>query len=150
MIRRPPRSTLSSSSAASDVYKRQISSVMASSLGDMTSGSEPAPTSTATPVYEPPKSEPTPLTPEAPEAPEAIPDTGPSDQVRESMFVVAERFEGPREGYFFGTGVDGTGYYRDVPLEERIPRDGAVLVAPHGKGGCLEQCSAGITLCVVC
>src|SRR5664279_3108616 len=27
MIRRPPRSTLSSSSAASDVYKRQISSI---------------------------------------------------------------------------------------------------------------------------
>ena len=28
MIRRPPRSTLSSSSAASDVYKRQVSAVV--------------------------------------------------------------------------------------------------------------------------
>src|SRR5674536_137097 len=42
MIRRPPRSTLSSSSAASDVYKRQAHTVMTLSgqtkRGDMTSG----------------------------------------------------------------------------------------------------------------
>eukprot|EP00656_Telonema_subtile_P000925 TRINITY_DN10441_c0_g2_i2.p1 TRINITY_DN10441_c0_g2~~TRINITY_DN10441_c0_g2_i2.p1 ORF type:complete len:307 (+),score=56.16 TRINITY_DN10441_c0_g2_i2:64-984(+) len=34
MIRRPPRSTLSSSSAASDVYKRQVSTQSTGSLGD--------------------------------------------------------------------------------------------------------------------
>src|SRR5674536_293978 len=33
MIRRPPRSTLSSSSAASDVYKRQVMSFFAPSIG---------------------------------------------------------------------------------------------------------------------
>src|SRR5664279_717302 len=35
MIRRPPRSTLSSSSAASDVYKRQMSEVVPSDLAAM-------------------------------------------------------------------------------------------------------------------
>ena len=41
MIRRPPRSTLSSSSAASDVYKRQISQIIEGTRcqsGEMTSG----------------------------------------------------------------------------------------------------------------
>src|SRR5674536_85594 len=33
MIRRPPRSTLSSSSAASDVYKRQVQAVGAAHIG---------------------------------------------------------------------------------------------------------------------
>eukprot|EP00658_Telonema_sp_P-2_P064135 TRINITY_DN53015_c0_g1_i1.p1 TRINITY_DN53015_c0_g1~~TRINITY_DN53015_c0_g1_i1.p1 ORF type:complete len:142 (-),score=24.10 TRINITY_DN53015_c0_g1_i1:151-576(-) len=37
MIRRPPRSTLSSSSAASDVYKRQIGYPFAFNLQDMSS-----------------------------------------------------------------------------------------------------------------
>src|SRR5664279_6646777 len=36
MIRRPPRSTLSSSSAASDVYKRQIMGLDRPNAGDVT------------------------------------------------------------------------------------------------------------------
>eukprot|EP00658_Telonema_sp_P-2_P025942 TRINITY_DN20465_c0_g1_i1.p1 TRINITY_DN20465_c0_g1~~TRINITY_DN20465_c0_g1_i1.p1 ORF type:complete len:103 (-),score=41.82 TRINITY_DN20465_c0_g1_i1:363-671(-) len=36
MIRRPPRSTLSSSSAASDVYKRQVSTQSTGKLANLT------------------------------------------------------------------------------------------------------------------
>jgi beta-catenin-like protein 1 len=48
-------------------------------------------------------------------------------------FVDALSFEGPRPGYFFGTGDEGTGYYRDpqarrggamAPPRTRRPRDG--------------------------
>src|SRR5450756_3167837 len=40
MIRRPPRSTQSRSSAASDVYKRQVQKHLVSALGRMDRGTE--------------------------------------------------------------------------------------------------------------
>src|SRR5665648_1304855 len=43
MIRRPPRSTLSSSSAASDVYKRQVLTVMLVSAMTVPTNEEPDP-----------------------------------------------------------------------------------------------------------
>src|SRR5674536_375176 len=42
MIRRPPRSTLSSSSAASDVYKRQLHPRAASQFADLAASVGPA------------------------------------------------------------------------------------------------------------
>eukprot|EP00930_Biecheleria_cincta_P084146 TRINITY_DN7363_c0_g1_i1.p1 TRINITY_DN7363_c0_g1~~TRINITY_DN7363_c0_g1_i1.p1 ORF type:complete len:850 (+),score=186.16 TRINITY_DN7363_c0_g1_i1:40-2589(+) len=37
-------------------------------------------------------------------------DAGTADKAN---FIPAEKFEGARRGYFFGTGLDGLGYYRD-------------------------------------
>eukprot|EP00656_Telonema_subtile_P057294 TRINITY_DN9396_c0_g1_i2.p1 TRINITY_DN9396_c0_g1~~TRINITY_DN9396_c0_g1_i2.p1 ORF type:complete len:115 (-),score=16.77 TRINITY_DN9396_c0_g1_i2:369-713(-) len=112
------------------------------SLATMTTPPKDVPTSQATPAYQLPASKP--ITP-----PSATPESTTPESDPQALFIAATGFEGAKEGYFFSTGYEGTGYYLDLPLPERMANDAAAAPLPR-KGGCLAQCSSGMSSCTVC
>ena len=79
-----------------------------------------------TPVAEPPSSA-------------AAVETGPIP------FVPASSFAGERNGFFFASGDQGLGYYRDLPLETRLAN--TVQPPPEKKPGCVDQIMSGCAVC---
>ena len=134
---------------------------MTNKLADMTKpGDVPAPIApaepvaapaeiSAAPVYEPPASQPKPetssqqpaiQTPVAkPPSSTAAVETGPIP------FVPASSFAGERNGFFFASGDQGLGYYRDLPLETRLAN--TVQPPPEKKPGCVDQIMSGCAVC---
>ena len=53
-----------------------------------------------------------------------------------SSFMSSPAFTGPRAGYYFSTGPQGTGYYIDTPLSQRVnsssSSSSAIVVGPRG------------------
>lgn len=58
-----------------------------------------------------------------PQAIEELPEGSTVEEMEEPMdmpsFCAADSFEGARQGYFFGTGSEGLGYYRDLRQSQR-------------------------------
>jgi len=52
-----------------------------------------------------------------------------ADNADKANFIPAEKFDGAKRGYFFGTGLDGLGYYRDrrQPSSRRQPKQTPLL-----------------------
>jgi len=74
-----------------------------------------------------------------------VPDPDPDPtaaEVEDADFAAASSFNGARAGFFFGTGVQGTGYYRDMqanaktaaPARARAPAGGYAPAIPAAAG----------------
>ncbi|GLC36758.1 hypothetical protein PLESTB_000786100 [Pleodorina starrii] len=56
---------------------------------------------------------------------------GPSNSRAEAAFIASDSFTGARDGYVFKKDECGLGYYRDVPLAERLKAAAEAQKAKH-------------------